>query len=160
MGKPGLLVAVVALLGLIAVSATYAVMKMRGPGVLNIPSANNDQVFKYCTGVFVPDEKKLAALRRSALYPRAAALQPGEYQTQDGGKVYVMGGGFFQILLPSQLQVVRSFGRDAQGSASTDRPRTIIGCTPEHLAKALDVYGLKLQDPPRTPGSQPSTGQR
>jgi hypothetical protein len=141
--KPGTIVGIAALLGLLAILATLVFLKLHPPAQ-RPPQGDYDQVFKYCTDIFVRNDAELASLRSGALYQSVLALKPGEYEAGDGGHLYLLGGGMFEIRLPLQLQVVRSFGSVPVTSA-TDRPREVIGCTPEHLAKTLGVYGLQVK---------------
>ena len=145
--------------GLLAVLGTVAVMKTR-PAAFTARETDPgyDLVFKYCTARFVRDERKLSPLRTSPLFPQVAALPAGVYETENGGTIYVMGLGMFRVILPSSLQVVRRFGEGMTVSGDPDggRPRSVIGCTPEHLARVMDVYGLEI----KKPESRPSTGQR
>jgi hypothetical protein len=140
---PGRIVIAVAAIGLAVIFVVTIYMKLNPPP-RRPPDASYDQVFQYCQSAFVADEAELAKLRKDSMYQRAVALKPGEYPIGDDGFVYVLGGGMFEILLPSQLQVVRKF-KDVKVSSSSRNPNSIIGCTTEHLAQALRVYGIALQ---------------
>lgn len=139
----GRIVIAVAAIGLAVILAVAIYIKLNPPP-RRPPDANYDRVFQYCQSAFVADEAELAKLRKDSMYQKALALKPGEYPIGNDGFIYVLGGGMFEILLPSQLQVVRKF-KDVKVSSSTRNPNSIIGCTTEHLAQALKVYGIALQ---------------
>ncbi len=155
-----MIIGVFAALGLLAVAAVFISRGLGPPPAASGRPAAYDQVFKYCTNAFLRDESRLAPLRRTESYRRVAKLPPGAYDTDRGGRIYIMGGGMFQIILPSALQVARRFGKGIDVKGDVEQPRAIIGCTPEHLAKALDVYGMNIVAAPKTAGSRPSTGQK
>ncbi len=142
---PGKIVGIVAVIGLAAIFAALVYMREIAPPP-RPPEAHYDQVFKYCTDNFDGGGDELASVRGTDHYRRIAALPPGEYETGDGGFVYIFGAGMFQIALPPQLQVVRHLGGDVKTLGPEDpklRPRNVIGCTTEQLTRALEVYGLE-----------------
>ncbi len=140
---PGRIIIGFAAAGLAVILAVFIYMKLNPPPK-RPPQASYDQVFQYCESAFVANEAELAKLRKDSAYKAALALKPGEYPIGDDGFVYVLGSGMFEILLPSQLQVVRKF-KDVKVSSSTRNPSSIIGCTTEHLAQALKVYGIAVR---------------
>jgi hypothetical protein len=146
---PGRIIIGFAAAGLAVILSVFIYMKLNPPPQ-RPPHASYDQVFQYCASAFTANEAELAKLRKDSAYQRTLALKPGEYPIGDDGFIYVLGGGMFEILLPSQLQVVRKF-RDVKVSSSSRNPNSIIGCTTEHLAQALKVYGIAV------PSAQPAS---
>jgi hypothetical protein len=145
----GRIIGLAAVLGLLAVFGVFLALQFHLIGEAPRPvQGDYDLVFKYCIQHIKPDDLNPSAeLRADPLYNRIDALKPGEYKAGDG-KLYLMGGGMFQIALPLQLQVVRNMGGNVKASSSTDQPHSIIGCTTGQAVRALEAYGLTPDLPP------------
>lgn len=148
--KPGRIVGIFAVLGLAAILVLSVMSRSRHVDDPRVGLPHYDQVFKYCIQ-FIPDPAQMAQLRQDPLFPQIDALAPGTYATAGGGDLFLFGSGMFEILLPSQLQVVRTISGGVNTYASTTQPRSIIGCTNEQLVKALRSYGLSVSNQPAQP---------
>jgi hypothetical protein len=120
---PGKIVGFVAVAGLAAILATIVYFRLNPNQA--IPDPQYDQVFKYCTEIYVPDEADLAKVRETDRFKAVAALQPGTYKAGGDGYLFIFGGGM-------------------KADSASDRPRSIIGCRPEQMTRALEVYGMDV----------------